>query len=232
MYKLTIISVVLNNAIGIKETIDSILPHINNTIELLIIDGGSSDGTIDILKRYTIYQNYRFISEPDTGIYNAMNKGVILAKGEWAIFINCGDKLLKVPTFPNKDCDLFCCSVETELGHIKPTLSQKLYLYNTLPHQGIFYKKDKFNGFDESLHIFADYDYNLNLYKHGAQIVLGQETVAFHSLNGVSNNASASVKKELFYVIKKNTNIFWLLIAYCRFKYQGLIWKIKQLKRF
>jgi len=89
---ISIITVVYNGSAFIEKTIKSILDQTYPNIEYIIIDGASTDGTIDIIKKYELKIG-RWISEPDTGLYHAMNKGINLATGEYLWFINAGDQL-------------------------------------------------------------------------------------------------------------------------------------------
>src|SRR5659263_50658 len=88
--KVSIITVNLNNDDGLPKTIESILSQSFIDYEYLIIDGGSTDNSLDILIKYANRITY-WVSEPDKGIYNAMNKGIAHATGEWIIFMNSGD---------------------------------------------------------------------------------------------------------------------------------------------
>ena len=88
--KITVITVVYNNISGIKDTLDSFVSQSWNNKELVVIDGGSTDGTWDIIKSYSEHIAYK-CSEPDGGIYDAMNKGIDNATGEWITFLNSGD---------------------------------------------------------------------------------------------------------------------------------------------
>ena len=108
--KLSIITVNLNNAVGLKKTICSVINQTFLDIEYIIIDGGSLDGSLEIIKEYEKKITY-WVSEPDSGIYNAMNKGIMHANGEYLQFLNSGDwlvndsiieKFLKETTY----CDL------------------------------------------------------------------------------------------------------------------------------
>ena len=86
----SIITINRNNAKGLEDTIQSVLSQDRNLYEFIIIDGASSDNSLEVIKKYESQIHY-YISEPDTGIYNAMNKGIDKAKGEYAIFMNSGD---------------------------------------------------------------------------------------------------------------------------------------------
>lgn len=88
--KITIITVVFNAILYLEETIKSILSQDYNNIEYIIIDGESKDGTVNIIRKYEKYISY-WISESDNGIYDAMNKGIDIATGEWINFMNAGD---------------------------------------------------------------------------------------------------------------------------------------------
>lgn len=87
---ISIITVSFNAESNIEQTILSVISQTYKKIEYIVIDGGSSDGTIDIIKKYANSITY-WISEPDKGIYDAMNKGIKIATGEWINFMNCGD---------------------------------------------------------------------------------------------------------------------------------------------
>ena len=90
MPKITIITVCYNAINSIEKTIISILSQTYKNLEYIIIDGGSTDGTIDVIKKYEKQISY-WKSEPDKGVYDAMNKGIELATGEWVNFMNAGD---------------------------------------------------------------------------------------------------------------------------------------------
>ena len=97
--KISIITVNLNNAAGLKATLDSIAKQTCHEFEHIIIDGGSNDGSVEIIREYeSIISNrksiiLKWVSEPDKGIYDGMNKGVSKASGEYVYFLNSGDTL-------------------------------------------------------------------------------------------------------------------------------------------
>lgn len=88
--KLSVITINYNNRDGLEKTIKSVINQTSKDMEYIIIDGSSTDGSIDVIKRYNDQINY-WVSEPDKGIYNAMNKGVNKASGDYCIFMNSGD---------------------------------------------------------------------------------------------------------------------------------------------
>ncbi|MEP7170167.1 MAG: glycosyltransferase, partial [Bacteroidota bacterium] len=88
----SIITVNLNNAAGLKKTIESVVTQTFNDVEYIIIDGASTDGSKEVIKNYETKISY-WVSEKDTGIYNAMNKAIKKAKAEYCLFLNSGDSL-------------------------------------------------------------------------------------------------------------------------------------------
>jgi glycosyltransferase involved in cell wall biosynthesis len=91
---ITVITVVLNGEKALEETIKSVISQTYPNVEYIIIDGGSTDGTLDIIKKYEDYIDY-WVSEPDKGIYDAMNKGIKVASGFYYVFLGSDDKIIK-----------------------------------------------------------------------------------------------------------------------------------------
>ena len=99
MTKLSIITINRNNAEGLRKTIESVLAQTCRDFEYIVVDGASTDGSVELIKELTSEQvnelkNFTWISEPDTGIYNAMNKGLKMAHGEYTLMLNSGDYLV------------------------------------------------------------------------------------------------------------------------------------------
>ena len=86
--KLSVITINFNNRDGLRKTIESVVNQTYKDFEYIVIDGGSTDGSVDVIKEYTDRIDY-WVSEPDKGIYNAMNKGIDVAQGEYCLFLNC-----------------------------------------------------------------------------------------------------------------------------------------------
>lgn len=93
MIKISVITVCWNCVNEIEKTIKSVLEQTYSNVEYIVVDGASTDGTLEVINRYKERID-KVVSEPDKGIYNAMNKGVQLAIGEWCIFMNAGDKFV------------------------------------------------------------------------------------------------------------------------------------------
>jgi glycosyltransferase involved in cell wall biosynthesis len=228
---ISIITVVYNCVDSIEETIESILSHDLSNFEYVIVDGGSTDGTVEIINKY-LDQISIFVNEPDKGIYDAMNKGISMSTGKFIGFINCGDKLLNLPLkelFDNSDSYINCFPVLLSNGLTKaPVNGSLLKLKNTLPHQGCFYKKTNELIYDLKYKIFSDFNLNQKIYKNKRQIrVFDNPVVAFHDMGGVSHDKRHS--KEIFQVVKANFGIHFQILSWLYFKEQGLVQRLKNL---
>lgn len=221
----SVITVVFNAGPGIKNTIDSVLALKTAELEYIIIDGDSDDGTLDILDEYRDRVSV-IISEPDCGIYDAMNKGVSMATGEFVLFINNGDILIHMPFDRLKDivADLVCFPIITHVDKlILPKVSWELKIRNTLPHQGCFYKR-KLVKYNTAYKVFADFDMNQNIYMQGKTIICNNTPpIAFHAIDGISHNRKCF--HEVFNIVSANYGFIYKCISFVRFKIEGL--KIK-----
>lgn len=168
--KLSIITVNYNNRDGLQKTIDSVICQTWRDFEWIIIDGGSTDGSRELIEKYQEHFAY-WCSEPDKGIYNAMNKGIAKAKGEYLQFLNSGDYLydsnvLRKVFGKQRFADILFgymivegSNVFSSSAMMKPVLYWNDFVGNTLPHQASFCKLslfEKYGMFDESYKIAAD----------------------------------------------------------------------------
>ncbi len=167
----SIITVNYNNKEGLKQTIESVILQSFRDFEFIVIDGGSTDGSIDVLKEYNSQINY-WVSEPDRGIYHAMNKGILQAKGDYLNFMNSGDcfydkdVLLKVAAYGyNEDFIIgkdFHFNIKTGQSHVSiqpPRTTMIHFFIATLDHQSSFIKRELFNNspYNEQYHLVSDW---------------------------------------------------------------------------
>lgn len=171
MMKLSIITVNLNNHDGLQRTINSVVSQTFRDFEWIVVDGGSTDGSKKLIERYSSHIAY-WVSEPDAGIYNAMNKGIRVAHGDYLLFLNSGDWLCNSEVLSNvfqKEHTaeiiygyMVRGSLNGEPCHaamMKPVLYWYDFIGNSLPHQASFIARkafDKYGLYDESYKIAAD----------------------------------------------------------------------------
>jgi glycosyltransferase involved in cell wall biosynthesis len=180
MPRLSIITINLNNASGLGKTIESVIDQTFSDFEYIIIDGGSTDGSMDVIREFFGKITY-WISEPDGGIYNAMNKGILRAKGEYLHFLNSGDWLKDNNVYndifrgnPNKDVvygnlikvypDGACI---TDKGIQGKDITLFTMLNGNLNHPSSFIRKELFekNGlYDENYKIVSDWKFFLQIF--------------------------------------------------------------------
>lgn len=174
--KLTIITVTLNNAVGLRKTVENVMSQTYADYEYIIIDGCSTDGSIELIKEYADKIVY-WVSEPDKGIYHAMNKGIAQANGDWIIFMNCGDifkdnDVLKYVF--NKEIDSFTSILYGNVlikgsNEIKypSRISKSFFLFATICHQSLFVRRELFRdygNFDLSYFIASDKEWLLRVF--------------------------------------------------------------------
>lgn len=223
MNKLPLISVitVAYNAVStIEKTIQSVINQTYTNIEYIIIDGGSNDGTIDIIKEYNDKISY-WISEPDKGIYDAMNKGIKLATGEWINFMNCGDTfysnttIMDVFKIANKDSDIIYGDTLLlyELGNFirlssQPTPTNYMPFY----HQSSFTRSSlmKNSLFNLNFKICADKKFFYDMYNFNKTFEYVNIIVAnYEAENGLSSTNKVKLKKEIGTIEQKTSNLNW-----------------------
>ena len=227
---ISIVTVSYNAATTIEQTILSVINQDFEDFEYIIVDGGSTDGTVDIIKKYQDKITL-WVSEPDRGIYDAMNKGIRLAKGEFIYFINAGDVLLELPTgdLLSSSSSLIVFPVKLSSGAVFiPKVNYSLKIRNTLPHQGCFYKNSTELCYDTNFKVFSDFCLNQRMYKQGKTIeVFNKPIIAYHDMGGISHDRKYS--NEIFEVVKTNFGLFYLIFSWIYFKKQGLLQRIKNL---
>lgn len=171
----SVVTVSFNAARTIRRTIDSVLAQTHPILEYLVIDGGSTDGTLDILRSYG--DRLRFVSEPDRGMYEAMNKGVTRSRGQWIHLLNADDWYVAddalaraVPHLdPNRTTyfDLFRAYPDgrriLQSRDVRPYM---LYISAFLPHPSLIVARSQYDAvglYDPELRIASDHDLILRL---------------------------------------------------------------------
>lgn len=194
--KFSIITVTYNAVESIEETILSVINQHNIQFEYIIIDGGSTDGTIDILKKYAKFITF-WISEPDNGIYDAMNKGLQHASGDYVIFLGADDHFLSFSTLYR--ASLYMKNLKyVYYGDVYRNNKNDLYrgAFNkyilslkNISHQAIFYPKHIYQRYHYDLQykLYADYFLNLTLYSL-YQYKYIPLAISYFNCNGISSS--------------------------------------------
>jgi glycosyltransferase involved in cell wall biosynthesis len=169
--KLSIITINKDNASGLQKTIETVVSQSFTDFEYIVIDGNSTDGSVDIIKQYADKITY-WVSEPDKGIYNAMNKGILKASGEYCQFLNSGDSLvdddiLKKVFDENLQEDIIYGDVfrlskngDRSLANIPEKWTLITFLNETISHSAAFIRRQLFSEislYDEELNIVSDW---------------------------------------------------------------------------
>lgn len=196
--KLSIITINRNNSAGLRQTIESVVSQTFKDFEYVIIDGASTDGSVEVVKEYADKITY-WVSEPDTGIYNAMNKGIKVAKGEYCLFLNSGDwlynthTLISIQSLLNKN-DIIAGNILKTDNKIERSPHQLLIrsiLQKNIPHQAMFIKKSLFieyGLYNEDFKILSDFQFNLKMALLGRTYCYLNEIISIYDTSGVSSN--------------------------------------------
>jgi glycosyltransferase involved in cell wall biosynthesis len=221
MRKLSIVTINLNNAKGLQKTLESVVDQSFVDFELLVIDGGSTDGSAEVIRQYENKISY-WVSEPDKGIYHAMNKGIKLTTGSYILFLNSGDSLVKNSILDdvfkviksNTSIDFFygdTINARSQAIHTYPTTLTFSYFYErTINHQSTIFKKDLFVNYGlytESFRIVSDWEYYLKLLflNQCSYMHVNFPIVVFDYDHGLSTSpcAAETIKTERELVLKK-----------------------------
>ena len=201
--KLSIITINRNNAAGLSRTIESVVSQTYTDFEYIVIDGASTDESVGVIKEYADRITY-WVSEPDKGIYNAMNKGILKAKGEYLLFMNSGDWLVDDVLLQLAD---YLTEYDIIYGNwykvfdkdnIEPeqfpdiVTFQFLAFNYSLPHQAAFIKRNLFeslNYYDEGLKMVSDWKFFLDsLFKYNCTYKHISIYISYYDKNGFSSD--------------------------------------------
>ena len=207
--KLSIITINYNNREGLLKTIESVILQTFNDFEWIVIDGGSHDGSRELIEQYADHFSY-WVSEPDRGVYNAMNKGIKVAKGDYLQFLNSGDWLYDETSLERCFSHSFTsdivygdiCFVKQQGGMKKSCFPSPLtlrYFYRfSLGHNASFIKREVLQQdyYDERFRIVSDWEFFLKKALKGCSFEYIDETVSCFDTNGISSVNPELVKQE------------------------------------
>ena len=216
--KFSIITVNYNHRDGLRKTIESVINQTYIDYEFIIIDGGSDDGSVEVIKEYSDKITY-WVSERDHGIYNGMNKGIVKAHGTYINFMNSGDVFYSKDTL-EKVCSLMDDSdfiigkdynqdpdnSEVFTTILPMRISMAAFYMWTLPHQSAFIRRTLFNGspYDETLRIVADWKFYLDkIVYEGKTVQLLDLPICNREQEGVSISQSSKTVEERHRVLSE-----------------------------
>jgi glycosyltransferase involved in cell wall biosynthesis len=216
---LSVITIVYNNVRDIERTMLSVLNQTYRQIEYVVVDGASTDSTLDIIKRYE-NRIARLISEEDNGIYDAMNKGLKLATGDYVIFMNSGDEFYANNTVEKvfgsaDDADIYYGETEMindqlqSLGQRRHKAPESFtwlsFNYGmSVSHQAIYIKKSLTEPYDPKYKLSADIDWIIRAAKKAKKIVKVDGYVAKYMVGGMSKAKHRQSLAERFDIMKRH----------------------------
>ena len=209
---ITVITVVYNGAGQIENTIQSFLQQDRSDCEYVVIDGGSKDGTQEILRKHAASIDV-CVSEPDQGIYDAMNKALRRARGEWVYYLNCGDSFASPDVLRSVSSMLRQTERSIVAGSvlvnrpgepearfplpITQESSARQLFHAHLCHQALFVRRSAYcqqGGFDPSYRLFADFDICLKIISETGGFERVGLDIAYFDLSGATTDPRNSLR--------------------------------------
>jgi glycosyltransferase involved in cell wall biosynthesis len=216
---LSIITIVYNNVGDIERTLLSVLNQSYAHIEYIVVDGASSDGTLEVIQRYQDRLS-KVVSEKDAGIYDAMNKGLALASGDYVLFMNSGDELYSPNTVESvfataPDADIYYGETEMyneawqSIGKRRHSVPEKFTWKSfrfgmTISHQAIYIRRTLTEPYDRQYELSADIDWILTAAKKAKTSVKVSGYVAKYLAGGMSKKRHQQSLKERFAIFTKH----------------------------
>jgi len=232
--KISVITISYNSKETIEDAITSVITQNYENKEYIVIDGGSNDGTKDIIQKYVDNIDF-YISEKDKGISDAFNKGISHSTGDLIVLINSDDKLLPnalttVAENYDEKTDILSCNLilwNTKTGDQRilfpSTYFPVMPFFRRPAHQGAFIKSDlykKIGTYDISIRYGMDLDFLMRATRTGAVFKHINQSVAVFRLGGVTNESIFKKRKEYLYIIRKNggtwlqAHIFFIFLVF------------------
>ena len=212
----SIITINFNNCDGLRRTIESVVNQTNADYEYIVIDGGSTDGSVDVIQKYSDRISY-WVSEKDDGIYNAMNKGVRHAHGEYCLFLNSGDSfydkhVLNKNLLSDNKSDIVVGRLVSDsdgrelFSPPSDDISMYYFYTSTLPHQASFIKTKllKQYPYDESLKIVSDWKFFVEtIIFHHCKVGFIDVPIAKFDMTGISTSNASKTWDEKMKVLRQ-----------------------------
>ena len=217
--RLSVITIVYNNVRDIERTMLSVINQTYPNLEYIIIDGTSTDGTLEIINKYQ-YRISKLVSEPDKGIYDAMNKGLALATGDYVLFMNSGDEIYSPDTVEKvfagePDADIYYGETEMfdqqwrSLGQRRHQAPEKFSWKSfqqgmSVSHQAIYIKRSITEPFDLKYQLSSDIDWVIRAARKARKIVNTHSYVAKYLVGGMSKARHKQSLIERFDIFTKH----------------------------
>lgn len=209
--RFSIITINYNNEKGLRKTIESVIQQKFLDYEYIVIDGGSTDGSIEVIKEFERHISY-WVSEKDNGIYNAMNKGIRVSKGDYLNFMNSGDMFYtdnvlsiiatainNVDILVGKDYHYNSITKKGFSSILPARISMITFFMETLPHQGAFIKRKLFENdlYNEKLSIAADWAFYVKkIVVENCSVEITPIIVSNREQGGISSTRAIEQKNE------------------------------------
>jgi len=226
---ITVITVVYNGVKTLEQTIQSVINQTYPNVEYIIIDGGSTDGTLDIIKKYEDRIDY-WVSEPDKGIYDAMNKGITLAFGSWLGFLG-SDDFFENDALTNYYIS-YCSNIKCDIiyGNSKVLFGNNVLYYRKSDHQIDQIKKNfiflhpdsiakikvykELGMYDINFKSAADYEFFLRAYFNGYKFLKIDKTIVNFRIGGFSSNYKKAFYEKIKIYKKHKSKLTFMFLIY------------------
>lgn len=250
--KISVITITYNAEAVLERTLRSVLTQSYPHTEYIIIDGCSKDRTIEIIKRNAHYIDF-WLSEPDQGIYDAMNKGLAQATGDYIVFMNAGDTFYEDTTLEkifieNTQADIYYGEAQMiEPISLKPVGLRSEFTPHKLPekltwramsrgmvvcHQAIFVKRSIAEPFDLSYRFSSDIDWVIRMLKKAKKIENTHQIVATYLLGGLSAQKRKKSLSERYHILRKHFGFFLNLFNHFVILLRGVALILKRRKKY
>lgn len=218
--RLSIITVAYNDRDNLELTIKGVINQLTPEVEFIIVDGGSTDGTVELVEAFSEYVT-TFVSEPDKGIFDAMNKGIKLSTGDWAIFINAGDELVagaleKIDLSQYKESAIVYGDTIRDGNRVDRPFELKKIESGSMPacHQSMLYNLNVLGEemyYDTTFPLFGENELLMRAYARGFKITYLNTAVSEFQGGGISATVSPQVRKARYLFLYKHFGIIGVM---------------------